>query len=561
MTPLRRRARSLAAVLVLLAGPACVEEPLRLGPSVEAMARALGADVVTTLVRGHVPGRSGDIAIVPVPWNVVGQWHGGLRGEADPRTTHSTPWSYHQRVPLGLYGPGYVRQGARIERSVDVADLAPTLARLLGLPYPSAVGSPLGEALEPGATRPPAAIVTVVVDGGGWNVLDRWPNAWRTQRRLLEEGTTYVNATIGSAPSVTAPVHATIGTGRYPRSHGLPENSLRLPSGEIGDAAYGRADLSLLRGRTLADEWDLANANRAWVGMIGYEGWHLPMIGAGAAGEGADRDVAVLWNRDRRLFWTNPARYELPAGLPGPEALAREVRALDASDGAVDLRWRGSSLDPTSHSFEGSPALARYHGDAAIRLARTAPLGEDEITDLLFVELKIADIAGHVWNMSTPPVRRVLREQDVVLRRLVRTLDQRVGRGRYVLALTADHGQTPLPEESGGLRIDRFELLDDLTEAFGPVVEAVHPGEVYLDLEEVEDRGTSVELIARFIGGYRYRDGLPDGTDTASIPAELLDRRVFAGAIPGPYLETLAPADLAALGDGDYPEGDLTSPP
>lgn len=51
-------------------------------------------------------------------------------------TTHGSPYSYDTNVPLLLYGPAWVTPG-RIDTRVEVVDLAPTLARLLGIPAPS----------------------------------------------------------------------------------------------------------------------------------------------------------------------------------------------------------------------------------------------------------------------------------------------------------------------------------------------------------------------------------------------------------------------------------------
>lgn len=523
------------------------------------MARRLGADVVARMAHGYVPGRSGEILLVPEPWNVLGNWTGGVRGADDPRTTHASPWSYHQRVPLILYGPGLIEGGRRSERPVDLADLAPTFAELMDFGFASPSGRPLHEALSARRPEAPRAIVVVVYDGGGWNLLEQWPDAWPVQRRLASAGTTYVNATIGSAPSLTAPVHSTIGTGAYPRVHGIPENTARRPDGTIGDMFRKTADPGLLVQPTLADAWDEANGGRAWVGMLGTEGWHLGMLGRGAGDR--ERDVAVLWDHGRERFWTNEEHYVLPDYLPGPEVFRRRTLEIDVTDGAIDGTWRGNILSSDSYAYTGSPAFASYQGDAALEILRQEPIGDDGLTDLFFIEMKTTDVAGHVWNMLGPEAGDVLRAQDAVVADLVTELDRKVGRGRYVVALTADHGQTPRPDTSGGLRIDRYRLMDDLNDAFGDVVEAVHPSDLYLDMAALREEDVSVDTIARFVGDYRYADGLPDGIDEDEVPPGLLNRRVFAAALPGTFVEEMTGDEIARLGPGRYPECDLTSPP
>jgi predicted AlkP superfamily pyrophosphatase or phosphodiesterase len=566
----RTRPRRLPALLLVLAlatsAVGCTGPPERVGPprGFLEMSRALGADVVEHLVRGYVPGRSGEIVLVPEPWNVLGRWGGGLRNDADPRTSHATPWSYHQRVPVILYGPGFIRNGERSARSVDVADLAPTFAELMGFRFAAPDGHVLREALVPADRRPdpPRAVVLVAYDGGGWNVLEQWPQAWPEERRLAAGGTTFLNATIGSSPSVTAPVHSTMGTGTYPETHGVAENTARLPGGEVGEVYLHRADPAVMRAETVADAWDRSNGNRPWVGLLGHHSWHLGMMGQGARAPGGDRDVAVLWDDESDEFWTNEEYYTLPDYLPPREALDRRVREMDASDGALDGRWRGEVLAGNPYWLPGTPAFAAYQGEAVLEIVRNEPLGEDRVTDLLFVELKSMDVAGHVWNMLAQQQEAILRAQDHVLGSLVRELDRKVGRGRYVLAITADHGQTPMPSSTGGLRIDQERLLDAVNDHFAiDVVEAAHPSELYVDLQALDAADATLDEVARWVGDFRYGEGLPDGTDAGTIPEELLNRRVFAAALPGSFLEGLTGDEILALGPGKFPEGDLHTSP
>ena len=58
-------------------------------------------------------------------------------------STHGSPHAYDSHVPLLFYGPRWVKPG-RIDARVEIADVAPTLAVILGVPAPSASeGKPL----------------------------------------------------------------------------------------------------------------------------------------------------------------------------------------------------------------------------------------------------------------------------------------------------------------------------------------------------------------------------------------------------------------------------------
>ncbi|MDQ4006213.1 MAG: alkaline phosphatase family protein, partial [Actinomycetota bacterium] len=536
-------------------------------PSIEEMATRLGGDVMRALVHGYHPQTSADIAFVPQPYNVVVRWSGeGLGTDlADPRTTHPTPWSYHQRVPIVLYGPGaagergFVPAGARWRNPIDVTLLPSTLASLLHTRFGPA--EPL-----PGAVRGagvPKAVVVIAYDGGGWNLLEEWPKAWPVLRGMMEGGTVYTNATIGSAPAVTSAIHANMGTGTYPSSHGVAEITARLPDGSVGDVFFGEeADPELLLDPTFADQWDRENGNDPWVGMIGYESWHLGMMSHGAGWPGGDRDVAVLWEQEPGIgeFFTNEELYELPEYLPGEEDLQARLDALDAQDGAIDGSWRGYDLaDPKV--VPATPAFVEHQGDALLRLLEREPIGDDDVTDLIFVEMKPTDFGGHLWNMVAPEEERVLRAQDDVLGEIVDALDREVGRGEWVLAMTADHGQTPKPETTGGLRIHPDLLGRAVDDYFGrTIVQKVTPSGMFLHLDAMHANGITLEEVARFIGDYRYGDGLPADTERSGIPEETLNRRVFAAALPSSFLAGLTEGTATAFGPGEYPEGDLTSP-
>jgi hypothetical protein len=208
-----------------------------------------------------------------------------------------------------------------------------------------------------------------------------------------------------------------------------------------------------------------------------------------------------------------------------------------------------------------TPAFVIHQGQALLEMMKREPFGDDQVTDLLFVELKPTDFGGHLWNMVSPEEEEVLRTQDRLLGEIVDTLDREVGKGEWVLAYTADHGQTPLPETTGGLRIHPDVLGGDVNAYFGrKIVQKVTPSGLFLDREAMDAAGITLEDVARFVGAYRYGDGLPKDADRSKISEEDLQSRVFAGAFPGDYLGSLTDAQVGAAGPGEFPEGDLTSP-
>jgi predicted RNA-binding protein with PIN domain len=79
---------------------------------------------------------------------------------------------------------------------------------------------------------------------------------------------------------------------------------------------------------------------------------------------------------------------------------------------------------------------------------------------------------GHIYNVVSPEEEDVIRETDRQIARYVDELDRTVGRMNYLIVVTADHGQQPLPETVGGWRIDSHELGLDVEARFGDIVDS-----------------------------------------------------------------------------------------
>ncbi|MGH2820628.1 MAG: alkaline phosphatase family protein, partial [Actinomycetota bacterium] len=212
--------------------------------------------------RGHYPGRSPDVIVIPEKPHLYGTFDW---------TSHSGPWNYMQEVPIVFYGPGVVRPVGELaaRREVTVADIAPTVARMVGTDMPSGrAGRPIEAALEPEARREkPRLVVVVIWDGGGTNVLQRWPQAWPFLKSIMDRGAYIDDATVGSSPSLTPPVHATVGTGDFPSEHGIVDIPQR--SGGIVADSYRDRSPQFLELPTIADLHDRRTANAARVGMFG----------------------------------------------------------------------------------------------------------------------------------------------------------------------------------------------------------------------------------------------------------------------------------------------------
>lgn len=504
----------------------------------ERLACGLPRQWLLRMWRGYHPERSGEIQILLEEGHAIG---GGL--------PHTGPWDFLQRVPMVWYGPGHVREGVTVDRPVTVADVAPTQAELLEFPFDAPDGRPMEEALLPPGERdgPPPLVVTLIWDSAGVNVLEEWPDAWPHLRSLMARGASFERATVGSSPSATAQVHATIGTGAFPRRHGIPAHSMR-----VGERVRGPfQDISDLLLPTLADVYDAAMGNRPEVVLAGSVSLHLGLVGHGAEWEGADPDTVVL----RQLFGAETlgaegVAWNLPPQLAGVFRFPRYANDLppldayledvDMLDGLRDGMWHGTEIrsERLLNGFH-TPARVPYQTRLIEELIRREGLGADEVPDLLFVNYKLMDTIGHYFSMNGPEMRDSLQAQDEELRRLVRFLDETVGERRWVLALTADHGSMPRTDLRDGVDVSGAEIGRRIDEAFDlddddrPVVQLIQKTEIFIDTPELSEHGFTLEDVAALLMDLRLRDApipeaSPDDPDApvfrAVFPSGVLER-------------------------------------
>jgi arylsulfatase A-like enzyme len=451
--------------------------------------------------------------------------------------THSGPWSYLQHIPIVFYGPGRIPSGIDVDDTVTTADVAPTLGAMLGMDL-DADGNVLRDVVDP-SIKPPKVIVTVVWDGGGYNGLETWPDAWPTLKRLMSQGVSYTHAEVGSSPSVTPAIHTTLGTGYFPDTHGITGVPVRDEQGTVVDSFNDGKSAGFMEVPTLAETWDEMNHNRALIGMVGYEPWHLGMIGRGAEAAGGDKDDAVWVNRGSNHWVTNRSHYSIPATFRDQSDMPERLQELDLADGDDDDRWKRVPLDEQTR-IEETPAFIAHHGQKLVDLIGDGGYGADSVPDLLYTNFKQIDRVAHYYNMTAPEVRDVMVATDEQLGVIVDELEREVGHGNYVLVVTADHGMQPDVDDLASFAIDPNEVERDIVTAFGPVVRAVWPTEVFLLDDEMSRRGITVDDVARFLQDYRLRDNTNDlATKVMGLGRQSGNVRLFEFAAPAAMLETI----------------------
>lgn len=330
--------------------------------------------------------------------------------------------------------------------------------------------------------RTPALVVLLVVDQFRADYINQYGGSWtRGLRRLIDSGAYFRQAAYPYSATETCPGHATVATGALPRSHGIVANGwydrasqrsvvcttdVAKPVAIGGGDAYESHGPALLRLPTLADELRNQSATSAHVVSLSLKA----RAAIAMAGHGGD---TVAWLEDAGA-WATSTSY-------GTSALTKAnafVRA-HAVDRDYDRVWN-LLRSPASYSFtddgvaEQAPdgwtvtfphSLSRpagpdrifydnwrrtpfsddYLGQMAAALGKD--LGHGVGTDMLAISFSATDYVGHRFGPRSLEVQDTLARLDVTIGTLLDALDASVGRGRYVVALTGDHGVAPIPEQ------------------------------------------------------------------------------------------------------------------
>jgi predicted AlkP superfamily pyrophosphatase or phosphodiesterase len=494
-------------------------------------------ELLLRVARGYFPGRSGQIQFVAHEPNFV---DGGL--------THSGPWDYDQEVPLLFYGPGWFKPGS-YSQPATLADVAPTEAAMLGFDgFHPPDGRSLSEALAGGSKPPPRVLVTMVWDSAGMDLLNRWPKATPYLSSLRKRGAWFSNVIVGASPSNTPVGHATIGTGAYPDHNGFADEYIYMNGKMQKPNENGPG---FLIDPTLADQYDTAMGNKPKVAMIATLSAHIMMESHGTMWGGGDRDIAVTREKTdaatagaEGVSWSlTPDMapfYDLPDYVNKIGDLSKWTSILDAEDGKRDGKWRQNTISQLNGGFD-TPARTPYQTELVKAVVRNEGFGADNVPDLLDLNYKAIDTLGHAYSADGIELSDALEWQDRDLKGFVAFMNHQVGKGKWAMVLTADHGMMRDPNVTGAFRIGIDELTADIEKRFDSdgdnvsMVIKVRPTELWLNEAEVADNGTSDAEIADYIDGLTQQDTLKANLAPAPDPSA----RVFDAAFPSSILSTL----------------------
>ncbi len=427
----------------------------------------------------------------------------------------------------------------------------------------------------------PELIVLIVVDQLPQYLFARYDTLFSGGfGRLLRDGRVYTRGSHDHSSTTTAPGHATIATGVYPRNHGIVANSWREWTDDrwvsvenfqdSTESVLGRPGLPGFSPRKLdatglADWLVAADRDARIVSISGKYRGAVPLAGR------VDAHVYVFDDKYGPGFTTSTFyRPELPGWLRrfNEERLA-VLLADSVWESTVPESARGASRPDTvvyehggvhvafphrfveeANSGDADDAAAFYTwweetpmlDEAAVELAMDAvaalQLGQREATDLLALALSSTDRVGHAFGPFSREQLDNLLRLDRALGDLFAFLDRTVGTGNYVVALSSDHGVLPAPEyrqelgEEGGrvapAQVEEMVQAIDSVSAASETERNTRRAAVLEEFDLVADAMTREELLSSDPGDtlltlYRrcYRRDRPTGFGDRGVNVRL----------------------------------------
>ena len=397
----------------------------------------------------------------------------------------------------------------------------------------------------------PKLVVGIVVDQMKPDYIQRFYNDFSDNgfKRLLKEGFTFHNTHYNYLPTYTAPGHASIYSGTTPALHGIVGNewfSRKLGKDLYctddsavqtignGDKGEGAMSPKNLLATTITDELRLAtNFKGKVIGMsLKDRGAILP------AGHFANwafwfsktgsfisstfygptlPDWVTEFNNEKHYLPYLTKNWELlkplstyNESLNDDNPYEGKLYKTDKPIFPYDLKSMFEKND--AGVIRSTPFGNNILEEFAKKAIEKEELGKDEITDFLTVSFSSTDYVGHILGPRSIELQDTYLRLDETIADFLSYLDKTVGKGNYLLFLTADHAGA---ENAQYLKDNKYNvtnvepkeirkgLLKFSTDAFGEDILLNYSNfNLYFDKEKIKTKALALVKVKQAFKDY-----------------------------------------------------------
>ena len=394
----------------------------------------------------------------------------------------------------------------------------------------------------------PKLVVGIVVDQMRQEYLYRFGDRFQEDgfKRLMGEGFVFKNMHYNYIPTKTAPGHASIYTGATPAVHGIAGNDWYQPDLErevycvedhnyntVGsDSDNGQMSPNRLQATTITDELMLFTQYKSKV-------LSMSLKDRGAVIPGGHRGDAFWYDNSNGNFITSTYYMnELPKWVSqfnkrqlADTYLSKTWNTLHNIDTYTASSSDNDTAEKTLNGlFTGFPydmskvkdnyGIIRntpFGNDILTDLFLTAldnnDYGKDQYTDFIAVSFSATDYMGHDSGPYSIEVEDAYLRLDQNIAAMLKKLDEKVGKGNYIVFLTADHAVAPIPQymKNNKFGTDYFnkwsevqELTTVLNQKYGEAkwIEYAINNQLYLDHDLLREKKIDIDEMSDYIVDY-----------------------------------------------------------
>lgn len=337
------------------------------------------------------------------------------------------------------------------------------------------------------AQTPPKLVVGVVVDQMRFDYLTKFESHYSKNgfMRLKREGFEAKNLHYDYVPTYTGPGHASIFTGTSPMNHGIISNNWYDKFSDSFVYCAGDSSVSSLGVTTKSGQMSphrmltttVSDQNRLHTQFKGKT-IGISIKDRGAILPAGHTANAAYWfyGKDKGAFISSSFyQNELPEWVT-------EFNSSSVAETYLDEVWdtkynissyieSGEDLNNYENGFKGKAEAtfpydlkALNANNGGFDILKTTPfgnallldfvkkaitaegLGKDKYTDVLTLSFSSTDYIGHNFGVNSKEIQDTYIRLDLQMAELLKFLDTTVGKGKYTLFLTADHGAVHVPQ-------------------------------------------------------------------------------------------------------------------
>lgn len=426
-----------------------------------------------------------------------------------------------------------------------------------------------------GQAQKPKLVVGIVVDQMRQEYIYRFQSRFGEGgfKRMMTEGFSFKNAHFNYVPTYTAPGHASVYTGTTPGIHGIigndwyskaigrmiycTEDSTEQTVGS--NSAHGQMSPQNLLTTTITDELRLFTQKRSKsigisikdrgaifpAGHLGNAYWYDRETGDFISSTYYLQELPDWVNKfnkrklaDKYMSQVWEPLYDINTYIASGPDKSKYEGLIGEKDAVFpyDMSLAKGNYEVLASTPFGNDILT----DLTLAALEGEQLGKGDYTDFLAVSFSSTDYIGHHFGPNAVELEDTYLRLDKNIATIMQALDKQIGKGNYVMFLTADHAVADVPQYliDNKIPVGYFKenVKEKVTEALnikygeGEWIENMSNLQIFFNHELITEKNIELHNIQEYVAHFIMKfDGVAE-----SYPGYVINRMDYnAGGVKG----------------------------